>query len=182
MSSYCIKKIRENAFYLYRKTYLYPEYHASLGKLLGLTEEQVIDIRDNEPEIWNNDEFKEARKKVKSKSRSKFQYESLGRWRDDVTSLKDIEIDKDSDQLTPLEEKILKMDIVQWFLQDLSKQNAEKLGTKPGDEMKKLLREKEKKVKQVAALGYGFKEAEEIVLNRYYKKANEFNAKGLSRV
>ena len=163
---------------MYRWTYLESNYYNILAKELGLTKEELLRIRNNDKTIWGCDEFVKERRKMKSKANSKLQWKCLGRWRDEVPNMTEITIDPNSHELTDVEEKILKMDIVQWFLEDVAEARAKKFGTVPGDEMKKLLKEKAKKVKEVAAsLVFGLKEAEELVLEKYYEKANEHNTK-----
>lgn len=164
---FTVKKIRENRHYLYRWTYLESDYYNVLSRELGLTKKELLRIRDKDKTTWGSYEFVNARKSMISKSKSKLQWHCLGRWHDEIPNMKDMTIDPDSNDLKPLEEKILKIHIVQWFLQDVAKESAKKFGTVPGDEMIKLVKEKTQKVKETAALGFGLKEGEELVLDKY---------------
>jgi hypothetical protein len=164
---FTIKQIRENAYYLYRWTYMYSEYYKNVGKELGLTEEEVIDVRFHDKDTWNSYTFQKARDKVKTISSSKLVWQCLGRWRAGVPKMKDITIDETSDTLTPIEEKILKMSVVGWYFQDLAKERLNKNGTEYSDEMKFLHKEKNKRILEVQRKGYSIEEAEDLVLEEY---------------
>jgi hypothetical protein len=176
---FTIKRIRENAYYLYRWTYMCSEYHKNLGKELGLTEKKILDIRHHDKETWYSKEFQQARDRVKTIGNSKLSWQCLGRWRGNLPSMTDITIDETSDTLTPMEEKILKMDVVGWYLKDLAEERKEKNDTTYKLEMKALIKEKNDRTREISRLGYGIEESEEMVLEEYLDKAKKYN---LSRV
>lgn len=175
---FTIKRIRENAFYLYRWTYIESKYYEILANEIGLTVAEVLDIKANNREKWKSDQFEKVRKKMKTKSNSKLQWQSLGRWYDEVPRMKDITINKNSlDEVTETEQKILKMDVVHCYLTALAEIRAKANWTLPRDEMKILLKEKNGKVKELTRHGNKIKEADALIMDEYFEKAKKYNAK-----